>query len=246
MVSSKRSLRPSNHEGVLTGPNSRNSAGFRKSFAETPERNQSPDRKEVRERGLNFLAPSPRSDTPGHMLLTEIIFRLFARLRPLLWYYHRLRYLLAVAIHCLEDDAYCFWLHDNRKARASFEAKLVDAERCLEAALGLRVREILGLPIPISERIGLRGHTRIHSPASLIRIAARLDRLVDRYNDIERLAQLRAARLRREADAAPILLEADHRPGTAPASRRLVVSPFFVFPRVAACTPAGLRIRAPP
>src|SRR5688572_25055800 len=130
--------------------------------------------------------------------LTEIIYRLFAWVRPLLWYYHRLGYLLNVAIVCLKDDDFCFWLLDNPAARADFESKLTDAERCLEIAIGLRTREILGLAMPVSKRLGIGGFHRLHSPTSLERLAARLDRLVDRYNAIERLAQLRAARLRRE------------------------------------------------
>ena len=74
------------------------------------------------------------------MSLTEIIFRLFARLRPLLWYYHRLRYFLGLAIRCLEDDDHCLWLLTNPHQRAAFEAKLVDAERCLVIAIALRTR----------------------------------------------------------------------------------------------------------
>ncbi len=189
------------------------------------------------------------------MELTEIIYRLFAWVRPLLWYYHRLGHFVRIAIRCLEDDETCLWLIDNPSARARFEAMLVDSERCLEIALGLRVREILGLPMPAGGRIGLRGRHRIHTPTDILRLAHRLDRLVDRYNDIERLAQLRAARLKREMEAAPVLLIPDHRPWDA---RRpaLSPSPFFqifrrrrfsvFFMRAAASAPASQRIRAPP
>ena len=145
------------------------------------------------------------------MDLTEIIFRLFAWARPLLWYYHRLGNFLRAAVVCLQDDEYCLWLFDTPEARASFESKLVDAERCLEIAIAYRVREILGLAMPV-RKLGIGGFHRLHSPTSLLRPAARFDRLVARYNDIERLAQLRAARLKREAEAAPVLLVADHRP----------------------------------
>jgi hypothetical protein len=180
------------------------------------------------------------------MDLTEIIYRVFAWARPLLWYYHRLRYLLSVAIRCLEDDECCHWLLDNPSARAGFESKLIDAERCLEAVIALRVREILKLPAPQS-RPGLAGRCRIHTPVSLERLAGRLDRLVARFNDIERLAQLRASRLQREIDTAPVLLAADHRPCLAPD----FMAPSFVA-RLSArqCNAlpslAGLRIRAPP
>ena len=184
------------------------------------------------------------------MSLSEIIFRLFAWVRPLLWYYHRLSHFLEMAIRCLEDDGYCLWLFDTPSGRAGFESKLVDGERCLDIAIGLRVREILGLAMPVTPRPGIGGFHRIHSPPTLERLAARLDRLVERYNDIERLAQLRAARIRREIEAAPVLLEADHRPASpSPAvvsSTFFIFSRFPVFPRTAVQAPAGLRIRAPP
>jgi len=183
------------------------------------------------------------------MDLTEIIFRVFAWARPLLWHYHRLRYLLTVAIRCLEDEACCLWLLDNPPARAGFESTLVDAERCLEAAIALRVRELLNLPQP-QGRPGLAGSHRIHTPASLERLATRLDRLVARFNDIERLAQLRACRLQRESAAAPVCFEADHlsglRPGDPPSGLVLLMAPFFIFAPASPPAPAGRRIRAPP
>jgi hypothetical protein len=196
-----------------------------------------------------FLHPSNPADNAPRMSLTEIIFRLFAWARPLLWYYHRLGHFLDIAILCLKDDDYCLWLLGNPAARAGFESKLTDGERCLEKAIAFRVREILGLPMPATTRMGIGGFHRIHSAPSLERLAARLDRLVDRYNDIERLAQLRAARLKREMDAAPVLLVADHRPANPPPALllSLLSSTFFqngAFLRAA--VPAGLPIRAPP
>ena len=146
------------------------------------------------------------------MGLTEIIFRLFAWARPLLWYYHRLGRMLEAVILQLQDDGYCLWLFDNPRARAWFEGVLVDAERCLEIAIACRVRELLGLPMPVRDKPGIGGFHRIHHPASLLRLAGRLDRLVDRYNAIERLARLRARRIRRDMEAAPVVIEADHRP----------------------------------
>jgi hypothetical protein len=180
------------------------------------------------------------------MSLNEIIFRLFAWARPLLWYYHRLGRLLEVAILQLQDDDYCLWLFDNPKARAWFEGVLVDGERCLEIAIAYRVREILSLPMPATPRIGIGGFHRIHTPSSLLHLAGRLDRLVDRYNAIERLAQLRAARIRREMDEAPVLLVADHRPANPNPTllSLLLSSPFFFFPPAATST--GQRIRGPP
>ncbi|HEX5007636.1 MAG TPA: hypothetical protein VFV70_11015, partial [Hyphomonadaceae bacterium] len=113
-----------------------------------------------------------------------------------------------------------------------------------EIAIALRTRELLGLPMP-QGRLGIGGFHRIHSPPSLERLAARLDRLIDRYNDIERLAQLRAARLRREADAAPVLLGC--RPASAPQPRASrPPSKFFVFFCAVFHLSPDARIRAPP
>ena len=187
------------------------------------------------------------------MSLTEIIFRLFAWARPLLWYYHRLGYFLRVAILCLEDDDYCLWLFDNPEARARFESRLVNAECCLEATIALRVRELLGLPMPVASRPGIRCLNSIRTPASLERLAARLDRLVDRYNDIERLAQLRAARLKRDREDDFSILNSN--PSNLPpmffefvesGSVEFSARPGVEFPPLVAPAPAGLRIRAPP
>ena len=142
------------------------------------------------------------------MDLTAIIYRLFAWLRPLLWYYHRLGYFLRVAIRCFEDDDCVLRMVDNPDIRLRVEGMLVDAERWLDIAIGLRTRELLGLPMP-PDRPRRGEDARPHTPPTLERLAARLDRLVDRYNDIERLAQLRADSIRREMDAAPVLLGAD-------------------------------------
>lgn len=141
------------------------------------------------------------------MDLTEIIFRLFAWLRPLLWCYHRLNYFLTIAIRYFEDEECVLRLFDHPGLRARVEGMLVDAERCL----------------------GTGDLRRIHAPLSLERLAAQLDRLVDRYNDIERLARLRAGRLRREMDVAPVLLVADHRPASSPLQLLSLLSSTFFF-----------------
>ena len=183
------------------------------------------------------------------MELTGIIYRLFAWVRPLLWYYHRLGWFLRVAIACFEDDAWCLRLFDNPAARARVEGMLADAEHCLDIAIGLRARELLGLPAIPEPRPGLRQRARIHTPPSLLRLAARLDRLIDRHNAIERLARLRAQRLRREAADAPVMLEADHRPQDAEPSLLMMVVLSPLSPATSYVLPtatAGLHIRAPP
>ena len=183
------------------------------------------------------------------MELTGIIYRLFAWVRPLLWYYHRLGWFLRVAIACFEDDAWCLRLFDNPAARARVEGMLADAEHCLDIAIGLRACELLGLPAIPEPRPGLRQRARIHTPPSLLRLAARLDRLIDRHNAIERLAQLRAERLCREIDAAPVRLVPDHRPPQAEPSMLMVIALSPLSPATSygfTAVTAGLHIRGPP
>jgi hypothetical protein len=182
------------------------------------------------------------------MSWTEIIFWLFARLRPVLWYAHRLGNLLQAALLVLGDEEHLLWLEDNPQERCSLEARLADGEHCLDIVIGLRAKEILGLAILPEDRPGIRACARIHSAPGLEQLAGRLDRLVARYNDIERLARLRANRIRREIEAAPVLLVADHRPREAhpPLPPRLISSAIerLIVP---AWTPAWtLGIRAPP
>ena len=93
----------------------------------------------------------------------------------------------------LEDEEHLLWLEDNPHERCILEARLADGEHCLDIIIGLRAKEILGLAILPEDRPGIRACARIHSAASLEQLAGRLDRLVARYNDIERLARLRAS-----------------------------------------------------
>jgi hypothetical protein len=144
--------------------------------------------------------------------LSEIVFRLFAWLRPVLWYYHRLGTLVAAMLFAIEDEASLLWLEDYPEARADFEAKVADGEHCLEIAVALRARELLGWPIRPEDRPGISRRARIHCAPSLARLTARVLRLAHRHSEIERLARLRSARLRREIEAAPVRLIADHRP----------------------------------
>ena len=188
------------------------------------------------------------------MSWTEIIFWLFARLRPVLWYAHRLANLLQLALLVFEDEEHLLWLEDNPHERCILEARLADGEHCLDIIIGLRAKEILGLAILPEDRPGIRACARIHSAASLEQLAGRLDRLVARYNDIERLARLRAARLRREIEAAPVLPVADHRPdddnfGTRTTTIPGIAIPTTIFDRTWTTTTifsAAAAIRAPP
>jgi hypothetical protein len=186
------------------------------------------------------------------MSWTEIIFWLFARLRPVLWYAHRLGNLLQLALLVLGDEEHLLWLEDNPQERCSLEARLADGEHCLDIIIGLRAKEILGLAILPEDRPGIRACARIHSAPGLEQLAGRLDRLVARYNDIERLARLRANRIRREIEAAPVLPVADHRRDDDSGNRTTTIPgiaiPATIFDRTWTTTifSASAAIRAPP
>jgi hypothetical protein len=177
------------------------------------------------------------------MTLTEILFRVLGRLAPMLWYAHRLGYFLRVAVRMIDDEASLQWLADWPDERARTEAMLADMEHVLDIVIGLRTRELLGLAMPI-DRPGLRRLARIYAAPSLDRLVLRMARLIVRAQDAERLAKLRAARLRRERETTPALLAADHRPAqAAPSAPRILV--LCTLTRALAPITA-LHIRAPP
>ena len=183
---------------------------------------------------------------------TGIILRLLAWLRPLLWYQHGFCRLLSTALRCWEDDAMFAWLAENAWGRADCEQKIADAEQCLNIIIHLRARELLGLAVEPEDRPGLKGRcARIHSAPTMARLGARLARLVERHEDLERLARLRASCIRRKRDAAPVELIADHRPEPSdPACDAIAwllshAQP-VESPRAFAPAIAGLHIRAPP
>ncbi|CAN0473012.1 unnamed protein product, partial [Phaeothamnion confervicola] len=118
-----------------------------------------------------------------------------------------LRYFLEIAVLVFEDDEHLAYLADYPDARADLESKIADFERVLDIIIGLKVAEALGRPPPASRpRLGLCA--RIHAAPSIERLAARLRRLIERYGDVDKIIRRRAARLRRERDAAPVLLGA--------------------------------------
>ena len=197
--------------------------------------------------------PTPPEWTDNaRMDLTGIILRLLAWLRPLAWYNHVFCRVMNVALRMWDDEPSRRWFAENAPGRADLEQKIADAEQCLNIIIALRARELLGLPIEPEDRPGLRGRcARIHVAPSMERLGARLARLAERYEDMERLARLRAACIRRERDQAPVLLNPSHQPEPSdPACDALAwllahAQPFAI-PRALAPDIAGLRIRAPP
>lgn len=182
--------------------------------------------------------------------LTEIIFRLFAWVRPLLWYYHRLGHALEAALISLERPSVIARLLEDPAKRAQWAAIVIDLECGLDLAIGLRTRELLGHRIAPEARPGLHPHqlVRIRRAPGFEALLQRLFRLIARYGDLERLARLRAWRLRREAGAAAVLLTPEHRSTPAQPSVMTIVTSSLSPPSssVIVATTAGLHIRAPP
>jgi hypothetical protein len=182
--------------------------------------------------------------------LTEILFRLFAWVRPLLWYYHRIGHVLEAALISLERPSVIARLVNDPARRSQWAAIILDLEFGLDLAIGLRTRELLGQRIDPEARPGLRHKhlIRIYRAPGFEPLLQRLARLIERYCHLERLARLRADRIRREIDAAPVLLAADHRPQQhQPAFMMIALSPLSPATSYAfLAATAGRRIRAPP
>ena len=104
-------------------------------------------------------------------------------------------------------------LAEDDSARAYIEAIINDYEACVHLAIGARACQIAGLRFRVTAR-PFRPPARARSVAQL---TARIRALVALCNDIERLAQLRAARLKRAHDADPLGLAA-HSDATCAAS----------------------------
>ena len=182
------------------------------------------------------------------MDLTEIIFWLFARLRPVLWYYHRLTRIIEAFVAALSCEEIRGRLAADPRLRAWWAGILADGERLFDIAVSLRAQEIMGRPVPVIDDPRLKGAARIHSAPTFESLLVRLSRLIERHGDIERLARLRVFRLRSEAEAAPVLLVSDHRPHHAglplPVIAASPASPASTCDFAGAA--AGRRIRAPP
>ena len=182
------------------------------------------------------------------MDLTEIIFRLFAWVRPLLWYTHRLAHVLEAFLISLERPSVVARVCSDPDRRRLWAGIILDLEHVLDIAIGLRTRELLDQRIDPETRPGLRQRrVRIHIVPDFQVLLQRLMRLIARYYDLERLARLRARRLRREAEAAPAVMEADHRPAPGLPSAMMIAPPLSrASSSVFAILTAGPHIRAPP
>src|SRR5262245_53027571 len=112
---------------------------------------------------------------PRMSALTEILFRLFAWVRPLLWYYHRLGHVLEAFLISLERPSVVERVIRDPDKRRQWAGIIADLEHLLDIAIGLRTRELLGHAIEPETRPGLRQQRiRIHIPPGFQALLLRL------------------------------------------------------------------------
>jgi hypothetical protein len=97
-----------------------------------------------------------------------------------------------------------FLLEHDPHARLHIEALIIDYEAALHMAIGARACQIAKMRFRMQKRTSYAPTRALNVAALLARVRA----LVAMVNNIERLAQLRAERLKRERDANPLSLRA--------------------------------------
>jgi hypothetical protein len=97
-----------------------------------------------------------------------------------------------------------FLLEHDPEARLYIEALIIDYEAALHMAIGARACQIAKMRFRMHKRTTYTPTRALNVPALLARVRA----LVAMVNNIERLAQIRAERLKRERDANPLSLRA--------------------------------------
>jgi hypothetical protein len=97
-----------------------------------------------------------------------------------------------------------FLLEHDPQARLYIEALIIDYEAALHMAIGARACQIAKMRFRMHKRTSYTPTRALNVAALLARVRA----LVAMVNNIERLAQIRAERLKRERDANPLSLRA--------------------------------------
>jgi hypothetical protein len=101
-----------------------------------------------------------------------------------------------------------FLLEHDPRARLHIEALIIDYEAALHMAIGARACQIARIRFRYLPKTCYRPTRAL----SVERLLARIRALVAMINDIERLAHIRAERLKRERDTDPLGLEAHGSP----------------------------------
>jgi len=179
------------------------------------------------------------------MDLTAIINWLLWRLAPAAWLEGVIDRLIAWAFAVLEDETEQDWLDERPRNSHWFGGWLVIAEARLDELIDLRAHQLLNwrrAPRDVPQ----------HYPAPAVRsfddCVVRLARLIQRFEDVDRLAQRRVETLERLCDDTVIDLIPDHRPAEAAESTDFTApAAAFFCARVSVHSHPSLHcIRAPP
>jgi hypothetical protein len=116
-------------------------------------------------------------------------------------------------VSCLEDPARREQILNTPHLCAKLDADIAALEHGIHLLIHERARQILGLPYIYTPRIPSPEQRRARP---LSQIIARLGRMAALFHNLERLAQRRATRMKRELEENPLRLDATHR-STSPA-----------------------------
>ncbi len=149
--------------------------------------------------------------------LSQIILWILWTLRPAMAVETNLVDILNEAMRLFEDEDSRLWMEDDPANCALVSQALLDARSKLDLLIYLRACEIADLP----HRARMWRPVKLlhHSDRDLAACWRRFGGLAARFDDAERLAQLRAAKLLRERDelppslraVSPFCLDASHR-----------------------------------
>ena len=143
----------------------------------------------------------------------SILMRIIWRLAPVLWLGWAVRNLLAWAIDLLNDLEEQFWLDHDRTYANWFGGWLAVIEARVDELIEARAFQLLRWRWPTRP---VPPHSPVLGVHSCADACLRLCHVIERYNDVERLARLRAAKLLRLKEAEVI----DLIPGSSAGRRR--------------------------
>ena len=135
-----------------------------------------------------------------------IILQILWRLRPVRALEANLGNFIAMGLETFADDDHIRSLRANLAHRRVFAAALFDAHRKADLMIYLRACALSGTRPAITSFKPNFTHT--HASTDLLALWKSFHRLLEKVDDYERLAHLRATRLKREAEQYPLRLAA--------------------------------------
>jgi len=133
-----------------------------------------------------------------------ILLRLLFPRDPVAAMTEAMRFFLGSLLARLEDAETLLQLQNDPRERASLEAAIASAEDGINLIIHHRARQILGLRLT---HIPANTEHPPHCARPLHEVLARFERAVSLYENIERLAQRRAQRMKREMADNPLDLD---------------------------------------